>query len=306
MTDSNATPLNVEAYLEALKAALEGEPRAVIQDALSDAEEHLRAALQQFPEKSQEEVLAETIAAYGTPEEVAEEYRQLESARQGPFGATTAIKEPQRFGGFFAAIADPRAYGALLYMLLSLATGIFYFTWVVTGLSLSAGFMILIFGIPLALLFLASVRVLAHIEGRIVETLLGVRMPRRLPARPDAELTLWSRIKAMLSDPRTWTAMLYMVLHLALGVVYFTIAVTGLSLSISLIFCPVLKLLGVEGFMHIDSDIQFLGAETYFNDPVVLLLMIPLGALLLLATLNLAKLIGTLHGRFAEKVLVRL
>ena len=28
---------------------------------------------------------------------------------------------------------DPRTYGALLYMLLSLVTGIFYFTWTVTG-----------------------------------------------------------------------------------------------------------------------------------------------------------------------------
>ena len=59
----HTTPLSVEAYLEALKAALEGEPRAAIQDALSDAEEHLRAALQQYPEKSQEAVLTETIAA---------------------------------------------------------------------------------------------------------------------------------------------------------------------------------------------------------------------------------------------------
>jgi uncharacterized membrane protein len=303
---NHTTPLSVEAYLEALKAALAGEPRAVIQDALSDAEEHLRAALQQHPEKSQEAVLAETIAAYGTPEEVAEEYRQLESAQKGPFGETTAAREKQRFGGFFAAVADPRAYGALLYMLLSLATGIFYFTWVVTGLSLSFGLMILIIGVPVALLFLASVRVLAHVEGRIVETLLGVRMPRRLPVKPDTELTFWSRIKAMLSDPRTWTAMLYMVLHLALGIVYFTIAVTGLALAVSLIFGPLTQLLGLGDFFHADGHAELYAMDTFFDNPVVLLLMIPLGVLSLLATLNLAKLIGTLHGRFAEKVLVRL
>ena len=301
----HTTPLSVEAYLEALKAALEGEPRAAIQDALSDAEEHLRAALQQYPEKSQEAVLTETIAAYGTPEEVAEEYRQLETAQHGPFGAAP-VPEKQRFGGFFGAIADPRAYAALLYMLLSLATGIFYFTWVVTGLSLSAGLMVLIIGVPVALLFLASVRVLAHVEGRIVETLLGVRMPRRLPVKPDAELTLWSRIKAMLSDPRTWTAMLYMVLQLALGIVYFVIAVTGLSLAVSLIFGPLPQLLGWGDFFHADGQPELYGVDTFFDNPIVLLLMIPLGVLLLLATLNLAKLIGTLHGRFAEKVLVRL
>jgi hypothetical protein len=38
---------------------------------------------------------------------------------------------------------------------------------------------VLIIGIPFAILFLGSVRVLSLVEGRIVETMLGERMPRR-------------------------------------------------------------------------------------------------------------------------------
>ena len=63
-------------------------------------------------------------------------------------------------------------------MILSLATGIAYFTIVVTGLSTAAGLLVLVIGIPFLLLVLGVVRALALFEGRLVEVLLGTRMPR--------------------------------------------------------------------------------------------------------------------------------
>ena len=68
-------------------------------------------------------------------------------------------------------------------MLLTLATGIVYFTFVVTGLSLSAGFAILIIGIPFFLAFIGIARVIALGEGRLLEAITGERMPRR-PVHP--------------------------------------------------------------------------------------------------------------------------
>ena len=64
------------------------------------------------------------------------------------------------------------------------------------------------------------------VEGRIVEVMLGERMPRR-PVYADRERPLLKRIVAMFTDPRTWSTLLYMLLMLPLGIVYFTIAVTG-------------------------------------------------------------------------------
>lgn len=64
-------------------------------------------------------------------------------------------------------------------MIISMATGIAYFTWAVTGFSVSAGLIVLIIGVPLTWLFFLSFRGIALVEGRIVEALLGVRMPRR-------------------------------------------------------------------------------------------------------------------------------
>ena len=44
---------------------------------------------------------------------------------------------------FFGVVMDPHTYGALFYMLLSLVTGVFFFTWVVTGLSLFLTFFVM-------------------------------------------------------------------------------------------------------------------------------------------------------------------
>ena len=114
-------------------------------------------------------------------------------------------------------------------MIISLATGIFYFTVVVTMLSTSFGTSILIIGLPLLLLTLGFVRGMALFEGRLVELLLGTRMPRR--PRADFPLPFFQRLWFWLRDGRTWASMVYLVLMLPLGIVYFTLAVTGLALG---------------------------------------------------------------------------
>src|SRR5262249_16389811 len=144
----NRTPQSIAAYLDALKAALKGAPPGLIADALADAEEHLREAMSAHPGLSEAEAFAEMAGRYGTPEEVAAEYLAMQTPGPGRFGAPPAAPRPatsagerQPYPGFFGVVKDPVTYGALLYMLLSLATGIFYFTWGVTGLSLSLGFL---------------------------------------------------------------------------------------------------------------------------------------------------------------------
>ena len=119
-------------------------------------------------------------------------------------------------------------------MLLALVTGVFYFTTVVTGLSMSAGLIVLIIGIPFFLLFVGFTRVLALAEGRLVEGLLGQRMPRR-PLYPAKGVPIFERIKQMLVDRRTWTTMFYFLLMLPLGILYFVIATVGICVSIGLV-----------------------------------------------------------------------
>jgi uncharacterized membrane protein len=161
---------SVEEYLDALKKEMQGFDSATMQDALTDAEEHLRTALETARESQPEMDAAATLPAiieqYGSPEETAAAYAEVER-RTSPSLARSVNRK------------QPKAWGALLYMLIAFVTGVIYFTWAVTGISVSLSFALFIFGLPVMLLFLLSVRGVAWLEGRLVEALLGVRMPRR-------------------------------------------------------------------------------------------------------------------------------
>ena len=299
--NSDRPPETVRAYLEQLRRALKGAAPGLISDALADCEEHLNTEIAQNPELDETTILASVVETYGSPQEIAEEYRDMEATISTPFPQS----EPQerRRYGFFNVISDPRTYGALLYMLLALITGIFYFTWTIVGISLTAGFAILILGIPFALLFVGSIRMLSHVEGRIVEGLLGVRMPRRLPSTAPSDESIWTRIKEALIDIRTWTSMFYLLLMLPLGVAYFVTAVVGLSVS-----------LGVSGsaiyaLATNHSNFQVQGVpwlDHLLHTAPGLMLAALVGVLLFFVVLHIARGVGWLHGRIAEGLLVRL
>jgi uncharacterized membrane protein len=289
----------VEGYLAELRTALAGADPALVQDALYDAEEYLRSSSTEAG--GTPEALAAAIDAYGSPEEVAEAYRQAEDTvaaalRKPRPAASRSAFGRSPIGRFFGVIVDPTAYAAMFYALLALVTGIIYFTVVTTGISLTLGLLILIIGIPIALLFIAMIRAISLAEGRIVEGLLGVRMPRR-PRMAGVQGNLWERIKSWLADYRTWTTMLYMVLQLPLGIIYFTLMVTGLTTSVYLIASPIF-----QRVFHLPMFID--GSYGYYTHPAAYPLVMALGALGFFLTLWLAKGIGIVHGMWAKAMLV--
>lgn len=299
-------PRTIAEYLKQLRDALRGADPALIQDALYDAEEHLRAELAENPQRSEAEMLAHVVGSYGAPDEVADIYRDQEIKIQRALRPPPPPKRRSALGRFFGVAADSRTYGALFYMLLSLATGIFYFTWAVTGISLSASLSILIIGLPFIVLFFGSVRVLSLMEGRIVETMLGMRMPRR-PVYPAPPMGLMKRIGRMFTDLHTWTTICYMWLMLPLGIVYFTLAVTLLSVSVAFIASPLALAVDRSGFGGLFLDGQPLinwGLGFHEVGWVDVSLLCMIGIVLLFATLHLARSLGTMHGHIAKVMLV--
>jgi len=302
-------PTSIPDYLEHLRRSLAGADPALIQDALYDAEEYLRSEMSENPGVSEADIIAQVASSYGAPDEVADIYRDTEVKVQKALSTPAREKSRSLLGRFFGVIAEPRTYAALFYMLLSLATGIFYFTWAVTGISLSVGLGVLIIGIPFVILFFGSVRMFSLLEGRIVEVMLGERMPRR-PLYSTRGKSWTARIGELFSDPRSWTTILYMVLMLPLGIAYFTVAVTLLSVSLASIAAPVAVLFGLaemnsdfDGWVWLGSvDGGALGTSFgWFALPVVF----AIGVLLLFATLHVARGIGFLHGQFAKHLLVK-
>lgn len=329
---------DLDTYLKELQAVLTdaGADPALVQDALFDAEEHLRTEIaeryqgQPSSMEEQQTRFAAVMEDYGTPDEVAAAYlapavpvdapaaevqeslsqsadhpgasvetTDLVAAIGAAAGMAAAPKRPSALRRVFGVVVDPSVYKALLYMLLSLATGIFYFTVVVTGVSMTAGMIVLIIGIPLFLLVLAMVRGMALVEGRLVEVLLGTRMPRR--DRADLPEAGWlKRIGFWLKDGRTWASMGYMILMLPLGTAYFTIAVTGLGVAAGLIGSPF-------GHWAHDHVFTWQGSEHVFGIPTWASPLAMIGGfVLLLLWLHVIRWIGRGHAAFAKHMLVRL
>jgi len=342
-----------------------GADRALVQDALFDAEEYLRAEMAvggtaERGTATYEERFARAVEGYGAPDEVAAAY--LGAPRLGDAGeaaaaageatgtataapappeappapatpappaapvppttpapwappaqpapagvaagtaaavAAAGAAQPSIWKQIFGVVADPSVYKALVYMLLSLATGIFYFTVVVTGVSTAGGMLFLIIGIPLFLLVLGIVRAMSLFESRLVEGLLGTRMPRRERADLPAASIL-ERVAFWIRDGRTWASMAYMILMLPLGIIYFTVAVTGLAVGFGLIGTP---------FGHWAREQVFLwhGVEYTWSLPTwAIPIAVVVGLLVLLLMLHLIRWIGRGHAAFAKRMLVRL
>ena len=299
---------SIESYLKALKTALRGADPALVQDALWDAEAHLGSGLaamkEEHPEMPESAALASLLTAFGTPEEVAGAYLEREAVvaqALHPQGALAAAEQDAPLApwpGLFEVLKTPKAYTSLLYLVMSLATGIFFFTWAVAGLSLSLGLFVLIIGIPFALAFLGSVRMLALVEGRLVEALLDVRMPRRPSLLPEGKGWM-ERLKNLLSDGHTWSSLAYLVLHLPLGILFFTLMVTGLSLSISFMLAPI-----AHWFFGSSISLDF-GYGPLPHTGWVLFLSAVGGFFGLLGTLHLALALGRFQGFLAKHMLVR-
>lgn len=302
MSETSEQVGTIPEYLDRLREELAGSDPAMIQDALYDAEDYLRNATAGSADaaagREQEAALAQAIQRFGTPAEVAEAYRENDTrvARALAQPAAPASVDPAR--RVLGVFLDPRAYGALLYMFLSLATGVLYFTWAVTGMSVSLGLSVLVIGLPFMLVFLASIRLFSLMEGRLVESLLGVRMPRR-PRFAAPAASFWIRLRSWLTDRRTWTTLLYMVLKLPLGILSFVLFTVLMSIALALLAAPITQLFFDQPLIQFSND-HWLYVPLW-----AMPIFWAVGLLDLLLIMHLARALGRALGAIAKGMLVQ-
>jgi uncharacterized membrane protein len=293
----------IEEYLFELRQELEGSDKAILQDALADAHEHLSTALdeavEENPEIDKQQALIEIIDQYGSPEETAAAYREIETRTATSFSSTPVTKESRgALARFFGIFNDTRAWGGMLFMLISLLLGILYFYWTLIALSITLVFILIlsIFFRSVATFYLLSIDGLALLEGRIVEALLNIRMPRRPLVHPK-DLPWKERLKHMITDKKTWKRFAYMLLSLPLGTLYFCVIIFMIALSLEGLAAPIVQ----EMF---ELPVINFGSQGYFIPAFAYPISILLGFLALTVTLHLARWVGSLHGRFAKFMLV--
>jgi uncharacterized membrane protein len=322
--DTNRTDGDIRRYLAELDLALAGADAALRHDAIIDAEAHLRAATKGGA------TAARAIAEFGTPAEIARAYCESGAATQTRSEDIAAAIDVQaapdaaapatpRTG--FAAIpvvgiwAQPAAWGALLYFgAVGFVLATVYFTWTVAVGGTALGLMPVLVGIPLLVLLLGSARALCLFEGKVVEALLRVRMPRRVqPVEGADSVGFWTRIGCWLRDVRSWLSLAYLLGNFPVSVAMFAVTVSLAAAGALLVATPVLWALGVpvahvEG---VEGEVQFLwnrvtpdaNGDVWVPAGMVVPSLLA-GLALFTATLWLARGMGWVYGHVVQAIQV--
>ncbi len=212
---------------------------------------------------------------------------------------------------FFGVVADPQSYLNIVYLLLGLPLGIAYFVFLVTGISLGFGLLVIWVGVPILVLVLAGSWVMCQFERVLAVGLLNEDIPP--VARKDASgqgefgnpslssgerllIGAWRRLRAHLTSRLTWTGLFYLFLRFPVGIASFTIAVTLISVTFGLLGAPL--------YYWVDDGIEIgiWQVDMLWEALILTLAGIPMGFI----SLHLMNLTALVSGRLARVMLGKL
>ncbi|MBN2499724.1 MAG: sensor domain-containing protein [Anaerolineales bacterium] len=208
------------------------------------------------------------------------------------------MKLKEFFNKFFGVMGSGKAYLTLIYNALAFPLGLFYFIFLVTGLSVSVPLIIVFVGLLLVPLMMASWWFMAWFERVLAIALLGEKIgPMTLPTHPEDDF--WTRVKNFLVNPVTWKSLVYLLFKLPLGIIALIVLTVLGSLALSFLALPVLTL----GF-GMPLEINWWGGIQYsLQSPALALPFFLLGILMWPISLHASNLLGLINGWFARVML---
>jgi hypothetical protein len=206
---------------------------------------------------------------------------------------------PDIIDKFFRVMGSGQAYLNSLYLLLSFPLGIFYFIFLVTGLSVGIPLLIIWVGIPILLLVFAGWWLLAAFERQMTMHWLKEDIaPMTKPQLEDSDP--WTRFKDYFLNPVTWKGLLYLFLKFPLGIFSFVVLITLTSLTVSFLAMPVLY----QAFTAFTPEINFGGGAVWYVDSINDALMATMiGVFLWPVTLHAINGVTWLHAKLAKYLL---
>lgn len=187
--------------------------------------------------------------------------------------------------GLFRPIFQSRTYRHLVYLAVAFPLGLLYFIFLVTGVSVGFGLIVVWVGIPILLGMVLAWRGLGTFERSLHRALLGIDIPE--PAITiRGEGRLWDRIKALLRDSVTWRTLLWLNLRFPAGVATFVVLVVMFTTTAVLLASPALVLLEPRQFgINIDPLPTY--SDGWSPDSFDLFWMVPLGMILFVASFHI-------------------
>ncbi len=204
--------------------------------------------------------------------------------------------------GFFRPMFQGRTYRHLVYLSLAFPLGVTYFVFLVTGLSVGAGLVVIWVGIPILIGMMLAWRGLGAFERGLHRAFLDIDIPDPPSPLRDSG-PLWPRIRRLLSDGSTWRVLFWLFLRFPAGIVTFSVLVAMGSAAATLIASPLLVPLDWILVTPVDfgSDWILVNGWTPTQEDVVWL--VPLGFLLLVLFFHVVNGLAWLFGIAGEALL---
>jgi hypothetical protein len=211
--------------------------------------------------------------------------------------------QPRRswVGSLFGVIARLQTWKNMAYLALAFPLGLFYFVFLVVGLALGIGLVIIWVGLPILAVVVLAWWAFAGFERLQAEYLLGVRTAGRLAPWEGVD-SWWQRVKRHLGDAGTWKDLSFLFVKFPLGVVSFVIVTLVVGVPAALISAPLY-------YRYVDWTTNGvyrhginMGAWHVDTLPEALLL-VPIGLVVLIAGLHLANVFAKFSGILAAALL---
>ena len=145
---------------------------------------------------------------------------------------------------FFGVVRRPETWLGILFNWLAFPLGLFYFVFLVTGLSLGVGLVVVWVGIPILLVVAGAWWLFGAFERVQARYLLRADVP---PAPREWEKAegIWGKLKAHFGSSATWKDLVYLLAKLPLGIVSTTLLVTAAAMVFWFVAMPFFSLFDV-------------------------------------------------------------
>jgi len=212
------------------------------------------------------------------------------------------MKNPSHTIGwrFIRVIGSLKAYRNLVYLLAAFPLGLFYFVFLISGISTGISLSIVWVGIPILLLVAAGWWLLARFERLAARIFLEEDIPAMMD-ESSASDNLWKRFIDHMANPVTWKSLLFLIIKFPLGIATFIIVITLGSLTLGLLVSPFL--FDAHQFFQ-DGGFYGLGVlDVHIDSMKDALLAALIGLILWPVSLHIFNGLAWVHGKFARLML---
>ncbi len=203
---------------------------------------------------------------------------------------------------FLSVAADRRAYLALVYAMLRFPLAVAYLVFFVTGISTGVGLLPVGVGFAVLLFVLLCAWGCAIFERELGRWWFGFEL--RPMARPTPQgRSWWRQVRDFALNWVTWRSLLFVVIQIPLGFIYFGIVSVLATVALALMAAPLVYALDLASLAPGDSQINALGLRDGAPSQAATLALAAAGVLLGLATLHVARAIAQGYGSLIRGLL---